>query len=193
MKILFLTNNPKVSDVLYTWLTDSGEDVLYETKPVNDEYIINNAIEFIISYNYLHIIRQEVIDLLPHRIINLHISFLPYNRGASPNIWSFINCTPCGVTIHEVDAGVDTGDILLQQQITFDIYNETLSSTYEKLHNTIQNLFYDNWDMIKRQRIIPYKQPDGGTVHKRVELQRYEQILRYDEIIAEFLNKVKGQ
>ena len=49
------------------------------------------------------------------------MSYLPYNRGAHPNFWSFVNNTVKGVTIHEIDQGIDTGKIILQKSIKFDL------------------------------------------------------------------------
>ena len=45
------------------------------------------------------------------------MSFLPYNRGSHPNFWSFIDDTPKGITIHEIDEGADTGNIVFQKKI----------------------------------------------------------------------------
>ena len=57
------------------------------------------------------------------KIINLHISYLPYNKGAHPNFWSFADNTPSGVTIHEVNENLDSGNIIFQKKIEFDILN----------------------------------------------------------------------
>ena len=191
MKILFLSNNPSVSNPLYEWLKASGEDVVYDTEPITVDYINRNSIEYVISYNYVHIIKRDVIALLPHRIINLHISLLPYNRGSDPNIWSFIENTPAGVTIHEIDDGIDTGGILLQERIDFDPSKETLRSSYEKLHQMIQKLFKDNWYLLKSQGIKT--EPNGeGTLHKKKEAHFFEPVLNYDDIVSEFLLKVQA-
>ena len=48
-------------------------------------------------------------------LINLHISYLPYNRGSYPNYWSFKENTPNGVSIHHIDDGIDTGPVLVQK------------------------------------------------------------------------------
>ena len=53
-------------------------------------------------------------------------------EGQDPNLWSFIEDTPKGVTIHEIDEGIDTGDIIFQKEIVLNS-NETLASSYEKL------------------------------------------------------------
>ena len=88
--------------------------------------------DFIISFGYRKIISKGLIERLDRPIINLHISYLPYNRGAYSNFWSFINNTPKGVTIHEIDNGIDTGKIIYRKKINFTIDKETtFRSTYK--------------------------------------------------------------
>ena len=75
--------------------------------------------DFVVSYGYRHILKPGVIEGLGCPIFNLHISYLPYNRGAHPNFWSFYENTPAGVTIHLIDNGVDTGPIVKQKYVIF--------------------------------------------------------------------------
>ena len=105
MKILFLGGNN--SRVIANWLTAQGEEVTYTEKRIslNDARELNN--QMIVSYNYKYILSRDILDLVEGNAINLHISYLPYNRGADPNIWSFIENTPKGVTIHYIDSGID--------------------------------------------------------------------------------------
>jgi len=190
MKILFLTNN-EISLPLYNWLKDKGEKVILYKEKINHLYIEQNDIDFIISYNYKTIIKPELIKLLPHKIINLHISYLPYNRGASPNIWSFIENTPCGVTIHEIDSGIDTGNILVQEEIKYDFKVETLASSYQKSNEKIQFLFIENWNNIKNNKIKPKKQIGNGTFHLCKDLEPYKDLIDYNDTIEIFLKKIK--
>lgn len=92
------------------------------------------------------------------QIFNLHISLLPYNRGASPNFFSFIENTPKGVTIHQIDEGLDTGPILAQKELFFDESKETFASGYEKLILEIQMLFKENWSSISDKNYQLYAQ-----------------------------------
>ncbi|MDR1912465.1 MAG: hypothetical protein LBQ52_09005 [Helicobacteraceae bacterium] len=133
-----------------------------------------------------------MIETLPHSVINLHIGYLPYNRGASPNIWSFIENTPCGVTIHEIDQGIDTGDILLQEKIVFDKKLETLASAYKKSSDLIQELFRKNWQALKNQTISPIKQPNGGSYHNSKALEAFKEAIDYNDTIETFLLKVSA-
>ena len=100
MKILFLYHNDlalKLADLLKS---DGNEVVLWK-KRLELTQLQKMAPDKIISYSYRYIIAKEMIDFMPTSIVNLHISYLPWNRGASPNFWSFIEDTPKGVTIHE--------------------------------------------------------------------------------------------
>ena len=78
-----------------------------------------------VSYGYRHILKQNVIDDFDCPIFNLHISFLRYNRGAHPYFWSFYDNTPSGVTIHLIESGVDTRQIVKQKYINFQESDDT--------------------------------------------------------------------
>jgi methionyl-tRNA formyltransferase len=70
---------------------------------------------------YGQIIPQNVIDLAPKGIINVHASLLPKYRGAGPIQWSILNGeTRTGVTTMRIDAGLDTGDMLLKAETDID-------------------------------------------------------------------------
>tara|TARA_B100002051_G_C16631353_1_gene583450 strand:- start:503 stop:1117 length:615 start_codon:yes stop_codon:yes gene_type:complete len=154
----------------------------------------------IISFGYKHIINREIIDNLKYPIINLHISFLPYNKGAHPNFWSFIENTPSGVTIHQVDHGVDTGKIIYQKKIDFELFKNkqtlTFSKTYKVLINEIENLFLENIEDIINQKFISIEQIGKGSYHSKKDLPKlldnweqniYQTVLKYKE-----LNKLKN-
>lgn len=164
MKILFLTNN-KITMPLIDWLNGNAEEVAVCSEKLDLVYVKSLNPEIVVSYNYKHIIKEDIISLMDGRIINLHISLLPWNMGADPNFWSFIEDSPKGVTIHYVDKGIDTGDILLQEAADFDENIETLESSYRNLHKKIQLLFKNNWDKIKNGRIIARAQSGPGSFH----------------------------
>jgi methionyl-tRNA formyltransferase len=70
--------------------------------------------EIMVVVGYGQIIPQPVIDIPLHGIVNVHASLLPKYRGAAPVQWAIINGEPyTGVTTMRIDAGLDTGDILL--------------------------------------------------------------------------------
>jgi methionyl-tRNA formyltransferase len=99
----------------------------------NEEFraqLTSSKPEAIIVVGYGRIIPQWMLDLPRLGNINLHASLLPKYRGAAPIQWAIANGeTVTGVTTMRIDAGLDTGDILLQQElpITAEDTSETLA------------------------------------------------------------------
>ena len=161
---------------------------------IGASYLNDKEYDFAVSFRYQHKLEKEFIDYFGSKIVNLHISYLPYNKGSDPNIWSFIDETVKGVTIHQIDEGIDTGDIILQKEIKFNLNEETLSSSYDKLINTIENLFIKNCENILYQRIKPKRQIGKGSLHKRADLNNYIYImenLKYNTPVKDFA-KIKN-
>lgn len=140
------------------------------------ELIREHDPDWLISYNYRHIIDGETVSALHNRIINLHYSLLPWNRGAYSNLWSFLEDTPKGVTIHLIDEGIDTGDILVNKEIRFNEEDETLESSYLTLQEELRALLVSNWHGIRDFRIKPVRQPGGGSVHYVKEFEKIKHI-----------------
>lgn len=151
---------------LYEWISTSTECLLYSDKITTD--ILNNyKPKLIVSYNYKHIITQDVIDYMKGQCINLHISMLPWNRGADPNFWSFVDDTPKGVTIHRIARGLDTGDIIFQKELFFDESQETFLSTYQILQKEIVDMFKSNFQTLLNSNYDVKQQSHVGTYHRR--------------------------
>lgn len=177
MKVLVLYGGTEWKP-LYDWLERQGGGLelrMRETKI--DARTLDWEPELMISYGYRFLIPGELVDRFYGRIINLHISLLPWNRGAHPNVWSFLEDTPKGVTIHLIDHGIDTGDILYQREMKFVETDETLASSYSKLHTIIRELFIEHWDEIRRFEFQPRIQSPGGTIHYERDFQRVEPLL----------------
>ncbi len=190
--ILFLTNNEN-TDELFQWLQKKEAAVYKIQNKLTVEMIRDLQPSFVISFNYRHIIPEEVLTLLPGRIINLHTSYLPYNRGSSPNFFSFLDDTPKGVTIHEMEKGLDTGAILCQRELYFDEEQESFASTYDVLIKEIIQLFIENWDSIKTGTLPPKEQVGTGTYHRISELKEFREKtpFSWDEKIAEVKRRMR--
>mgnify|MGYP001284079512 FL=1 len=118
-----------------------------------------------ISYGYRHILKQSTIDGCECPVFNLHISYLPYNRGAHPNFWSFYENTPSGVTIHLIDSGIDTGPIVLQKYINFKQADDTFVKTYAVLIKSMEDLFLEFIPSLLNDTWTAKKQRGKGTLH----------------------------
>lgn len=187
--VLYLTNNENTMG-LYRWLKDQCTVYLY-SEQLEVSLVQQLKPDLVVSYNYKYIIKDEVLDRMQGRIINLHISLLPWNRGSSPNIWSFIDHTPKGVTIHRVSARVDQGDIICQQECVFDERKETFESAYCKLHRTIVELFQQNWEDLKRGTYQLRVQQGKGSYHNKKDLEELMDRcpFSWSDSIADFMER----
>jgi len=182
LSILFLGySENKIID----FLSKENDVVVWDAK-VNSEFV--SQFDYVISYGYTHILKEDIINSSKNGIINLHISYLPWNRGAHPNFWSFTDNTKKGVTIHYVDKGIDTGDIIFQKEIEFDIEEDTFEKTYNKLKKEIELLFIDNWkNIITKNYKLTKQDINGGSFHLVKDLDKYS-IETWNTKIKEVIN-----
>jgi methionyl-tRNA formyltransferase len=185
-KVLYLGNQ---DNQIVKYMKSIGDNVTCTMNKITKDYV--KDFDFIVSYGYRHIIRGYILDQLPNRVINLHISFLPFNRGADPNFWSIVDNTIKGVTIHYMDEGIDTGDIIVQSKV--DITNsDTMKTSYNKLKDKIEQLFIEHWIDIKNGQCPRIRQnKDEGTYHRMKDKPNMELILDngWDTNIQDVINR----
>jgi methionyl-tRNA formyltransferase len=128
-----------------------------------------------VSHGYRLILRRDVLDRFP--VVNLHISYLPYNRGADPTLWSVLEDTPAGVTIHHIDEGVDTGDVIARRRVELDDAADTLATAYAKVQEAMAELFREQWPAISAGTAARTPQPPGGSSHKVADRAVVEHLL----------------
>lgn len=180
---------------LYNWLCNQGNDIILYSDEINIRQLERINPRLIISYSYKYIIKPDLISFMQGRIVNLHISYLPWNRGADPNFWSFIHNTPKGVTIHEVDAGLDTGSIICQKELDFDEEIETFRSAYKKLHQEIQFLMMNQWQSILNGTYTSFLPDYKGSYHRHIEFVEFTQRhpLKWDDCISTYKRRLSTE
>lgn len=130
--------------------------------------------DFVVSFGYRYIIGEEILAQFPRKAVNVHIGYLPFNRGADPNFWSWFDNTKKGVTIHQMDKGLDTGDVIFQVAVEkFRNPEMTLKTTYDDLMQTGANMLRWSWPGIREGRISLRKQGSGSTYHKLADKEQY--------------------
>jgi methionyl-tRNA formyltransferase len=123
--------------------------------------------DLVVSFGYKHILKADVLGSATRAVLNLHISYLPWNRGAHSLFWAAYDGTPAGVTIHEIDTGVDTGPICFQRLVEIDPLRETFASGYARLIEEIEMLFEQNAAALLEGHYTSRAQQGAGSV-KRV-------------------------
>ena len=97
---------------------------------------------------YGRILPLQLLTLAPHGCINVHGSLLPRHRGAAPIQWAVIDGDKeVGVTIMQMDVGMDTGEILLQRSI-IPAPDETAGSLFPKIATLGSEALMDTLDML---------------------------------------------
>jgi methionyl-tRNA formyltransferase len=129
-----------------------------------------------VSIFFGYILRPEFLNSFSAGCINLHPSWLPYNRGAHPNVWSIIEGTPAGTTLHYVDAGVDTGDIIAQKKVDVEP-SDTGETLYCRLERASVELFRHAWPEIRAGK-APRISQSGAVVscHRTRDLEALDEI-----------------
>lgn len=140
-----------------------------------------------ISIFFDYILKKEFLFCFPFGCINVHPSLLPYNRGQYPNVWSIVEGTPSGVTMHYINEGIDTGDIFSQEQVPVKSY-DTGKTLYRKLEAASVSLFKKTWPLFKKREIQSSPQEkNGGTCHKARDVQAIDEVFLDREYSARYL------
>src|SRR5581483_3200217 len=129
-----------------------------------------------LSVFFGYILRAPVLEMFPAGCLNVHPGLLPYNRGTYPNVWSIVEGTPAGVTLHYVDEGVDTGDIVAQREVAVEP-TDTGATLYAKLEEACLETFAAAWPAIAAGTAPRRPQPAApGTTHRRADVERIDRI-----------------
>lgn len=129
-----------------------------------------------LSVFFGYILRPPFLALPPLGCVNLHPALLPYNRGAHPNVWSIVDGTPAGVTLHYIDAGVDTGDIIAQSEVAVEPF-DTGATLYRRLEGASVELFKQAWPALRAGAAPRRAQPAAqATQHRAKDLERLDEI-----------------
>ena len=126
--------------------------------------------------------------------VNLHPSFLPYNRGKHPYYWSIVDNTPAGVTIHFITDKIDDGGILFQRRIKTDI-TTTATELYSKSIEEIISLFKENYvQMLDGHFKIQKQDEEQSTFHWGKEIKSHSKIKLDQEYKAlDLLNIIRAR
>jgi methionyl-tRNA formyltransferase len=121
-----------------------------------------------------YILRQDVIEIPPAGTINLHTGYLPHNRGWHPNVYPFLDGSPAGVAIHYVNAGIDTGDLIVRRRVPV-APTDTGGDLHQRLTVALVELFKESWPLILGDYTRRNPQ-EGGNHHYRAEMRGLERI-----------------
>lgn len=149
-------------------------------------------LDYVICIHYPYIIRKTLLDIPAVGVINLHPSYLPYNKGWHTPSWAILEKTLYGATLHFMTEKLDDGEIIHQKSIEVN-----LSDTADKLYQRVLNLEFEVFaealaDLLtlspKRKNQI-----GTGTVHKKAELQQLQKLdMNKSYVLSELIDRIRS-
>lgn len=150
---------------------------IIQTNKINSKLVYDAVNEcnpdICIIAHFERIIKADLLRIPRLGFINLHPSLLPYYRGLAPQHYPIINGEKeVGITVHYVDEGTDTGDIVLQKRypLSGDAYVAELHSIWMKEYKTI---VVEALDLIANQAPIIKQSKEEGSFYPKMESKTY--------------------
>jgi len=147
--------------------------------------------DLIVVVAYAKILPQEILDLPPYGCINVHPSLLPKYRGAAPIQCAVLNGEETtGVTIMQMDAGLDTGDIITQREADI-LPDETSGELFERLCVVGAELLVETIQMIA-SRTATYMPQDSNLSSYAKPITRDMSPVNWTRTAFEITNQIRG-
>ena len=144
-----------------------AEIPVLQPKKVREPEVVEEIRQFhpdvsvVVAFGQL--IPKAILDMPQYGCVNVHASLLPKYRGAAPIQWAVIDGEEkSGVTTMQMDEGLDTGDMLLTEEVVLDS-QETGGSLFDKLSEVGAGLLLKTLDELEAGNIHPQKQPKEST------------------------------
>ena len=160
-------------------------------RPDAVDFLRGLGVDAMVVVGYGQIIPQSVIDLAPLGIINVHASLLPKYRGAGPIQWAILNGeTRTGVTTMRIDAGLDTGDMLLKAETDIGP-EETAVELARRLAALGADLLVETLSGLSDGAIVPEKQDNSQATYAPL-LKKEDGRIDWSQPATAIHNRVRG-
>jgi methionyl-tRNA formyltransferase len=158
---------------------------------LDPERVIAERADVLVVVAYGQILRENILECAPRGAINVHASLLPKYRGAAPIQWAIANGeTRTGVTTMQLDRGMDTGPILLQQDCPIAA-DDTTSTLEPRLAALGARLLLETLERLAAGVILPIPQ-DEGAASKAPLIRKSDGVVEFTRPAAETANRLRG-
>lgn len=168
IEIQFVTVRYNAQDAELIRRAEENKIPLELSKNVNSEAFIEKMksynTDLFVSMSFNQILKTEMINIPKYKTINCHAGKLPFYRGRNILNWALINDEKeFGITVHYVDEGIDTGDIILQK--TYPITDEdTYGTLLMRAYDGCADVLYRAIKMIQNNEVRRIRQSDIDPV-----------------------------
>ncbi|MBQ8197547.1 MAG: methionyl-tRNA formyltransferase [Clostridia bacterium] len=147
--------------------------------------------DIMITCAFGQILSQEILDIAPFGVINIHASLLPAYRGASPIHFAILNGeNETGITIMKTDVGIDTGDILLQQSLKIGD-DETCGELFDRLSVLGADCIVKALDLIEKGQAKFVKQDDEKASHSKI-IRKEMALIDWSKPAQDVVNQIRA-
>lgn len=197
IKIEFICVRYDTEDLILKDFSDAYKIPYLKHSNINHKSFLEKVSAFdcdlFVSMSFNQIFRTEVINLPRFKVINCHAGKLPFYRGRNILNWALINDeNEFGITVHFVDEGIDTGDIILQR--VFPILDtDDYSTLLEKAYVECADILYDAVKLFLDSNVVRIPQreihPIGFYCSQR---KPGDEILNWNQTSREIFNFVRA-
>ncbi len=197
IEVVFITVRYEKQDEMLLELASDNDIPIELSNNINSQEFINNIKKYyadlFVSMSFDQIFKSEIINLPQYKTINCHAGKLPFYRGRNILNWVLINDEKeFGITVHYIDEGIDTGDIILQDVYPIteqDDYGTLLIRAYdgcaELLYKAIKTIQYSEVKSIRQSDIDSF----GMYCGKR---QKGDEIIDWSQSSRDIFNFIRA-
>jgi methionyl-tRNA formyltransferase len=171
-----------------------GLNILQPINLKSDDFLeklkmLNANLQIVVAFRML----PKVVWQMPeYGTFNLHASLLPNYRGAAPINWAIINGeTKTGVSTFFIDEKIDTGDMILQEEINIEP-DENAESLHDKLMDTGSQLVLKTVALIKNDTVKTIPQKDSKNITTAYKLDKDNCKIDWNNTLDHIYNKIRG-
>lgn len=147
--------------------------------------------DIIVVVAYGKILPPDILKIPPSGCINVHASLLPRYRGAAPVHRAIMNGEEItGVTTMYMEEGMDTGDIILQEETKIDD-NDTVGTLHDRLAEKGSKLLVKTLELVIEGKALSRSQEEEKASYAP-PLKREEELIDWEKSAAEIFNKIRG-
>jgi len=181
------------SKILKIALSEGLDCSIYGSQEYNS-FISNNEFEYGFLIWWPKIIPKELINQAKNGFINTHPSLLPFSRGKHYNFWTILEETEFGVTLHYVNEGIDSGDIIYQKKIKYG-WLDNGETLFNKAKSEMILMFKEFYPFFRENKFTRKSQDlTKGSYHNSTEIDEISKLdLNKEYLLKNVLNLLRAR
>lgn len=177
-------------------LSELEDSQIFRGNAFKNPTIVNRLrklnLDYVFGIHFPYIVPKEVIEIPNIGFLNLHPSYLPYNKGWHTPSWAILDKKTYGATLHFMAEELDEGDIIHQKKIEV-LSSYTANSLYQRVLKLEEEVFLEAFDDLITLKPKREKQQSKGTSHNKKDLLKIQELdLNQNSNIGDLIDKLRA-